>query len=119
MTSHRGDIVLVDLPYANVPGSKIRPVVIIQGDSHNARISNTIVAAITTNISRAGREPTHVLVDLATPDGQQTGLLATSVVACDNLFTVSQNRILRSIGSLPPALLASVDNGLKLSLGLR
>jgi len=81
-------------------------------------MSNTILAAITTNISRS-REPTQVLVDIATPEGHQSGLLATSVVACENLLTVAQRQIVRKIGQLSPALLQQVDEALRDSLALK
>jgi len=39
-------------------------------------------------------------------------------VKCENLFTVSQSHILRTIGRLSPILMNKVDACLKASLGL-
>ena len=59
-----------------------------------------------------------MLIDVNTPVGKQSGLLATSVVACENLLTVRQARIDRVIGSLPPDLIQQVDEALKVSLDI-
>ena len=117
MSVSRGDGVLVDMPFAQGGGSKIRPALIVQTDRNNTRISNTIVAAITRNVSRV-HEPTQLLIDVATPAGQQTGLLANSAVICENLFTVSQQFIVRPIGSLPPQVMRQIDDCLRAALGL-
>src|SRR5258708_4761417 len=99
MSYIRGDIVILNAPFITRPGSKLRPMLVIQNDRNNARMSNTILATITTNISRA-HESTQVLIDITAPEGQHSGLLATSVVACENLLTVSQRQIVRKIGTL-------------------
>jgi mRNA interferase MazF len=42
----RGDVVLLDYPYSNGSGSKVRPALVIQNDRDNQRLSNTIVVLI-------------------------------------------------------------------------
>ena len=113
----RGHVVLLDYPYSDASGSKIRPALVVQSDRDNQRLTNTIVALITKNVSRTN-EPTQLLIDLTTPDGQQSGLNQTSAVTCTNLFTVSQTKVRRVIGSLPPSLMAQVDDCLKAALSL-
>jgi len=90
---------------------------VVQNDVNNARMTNTILALSTTNLKRA-MEPTQVLIDITTPEGQQSGLVQTSVVSCENLLTVVQTDVSRTIGNLPDVLLRQVDNALKVSLGL-
>ena len=63
----RGDVVIVPFPYNDRPGEKIRPAVVVQSDSENQRLGNTILARITGNLDDAGR-PTTVLVDPASAD---------------------------------------------------
>jgi|SRR5579864_2382638 len=113
----RADVILLDYPFSDASGSKIRPALVVQSDRDNIRLTNTIVALISKNVSRA-HEPTQLLVDLATPEGQQSGLNQTSAVVCTNLFTVSQSKIRRVIGCLPPSLMAQVDACLKTALSL-
>jgi mRNA interferase MazF len=74
----RGDVVLLDYPYADGSGSKVRPVLIVQNDRDNQRLTNTIVALITKNVSRV-HEPTQLRIDVSTPEGQQSGLNQHSV----------------------------------------
>jgi mRNA-degrading endonuclease toxin of MazEF toxin-antitoxin module len=72
---------------------------------------------ITTRTHRS-IEATQVLVDVTTPEGAQSGLLATSVVNCSNVFTVEQRKLLRLLGGLSPSLMAQVDASLKAAFAL-
>ena len=117
MTMTRGDVVILDHPFSDGSGSKVRPDLIVQNDRYNGRLTNTIVALITRNVSRA-IEPSQLLIDIATPDGHTSGLNQNFAVVCTNLFTVSQRKIRRAIGSLPPALMTRVDDCLKVALHL-
>jgi mRNA interferase MazF len=117
MSVKRGDVALAWYPFASGTGGSRRPVVIVQNDPDNQRMTNTIVAQITTNVARAG-EPTQLLVEVGTPDGALTGLLHDSIISCNNLATIEQTRIQRVIGSLSAALQAQVDDCLKEAFGL-
>jgi mRNA interferase MazF len=114
----RGDVVLVKIPYHDVPGSKERPVVVVQCDRNNNRIRSTIVAGMTSNLRNLGKEPTQFLVDPATPEGKSSGLLLPSAVKCENLFTVSQTEIKRTLGQLSDVLMQQLTACLKASLDL-
>lgn len=116
MTLQRGDIALATLPFVTRAGSKLRPVLVVQNDRNNSWMQNTIVASITTTLSRS-HEPTQVLIDVSTPEGRQTGLIATSVVSCENLITIRQSQA-KWIGKLAPSLMQKVDAALAESLGL-
>jgi len=117
MSVSRGDIVLIYAPYVTRRGGKTRPMLVVQNDANNQRMQNTIVATITSNVSRAV-EPTQVFVDVATPDGKQTGLLSNSIVSTENLLTVRQAHVRKTIGRLSAALMRQVDDALKNSLAL-
>jgi mRNA interferase MazF len=117
MSVRRGDVVLLQAPFASRMGAKTRPMLVVQNDGNNSRMANTILVFITTNISRAA-EPTQVLIDVGTPEGKASGLIQTSVVSCENILTVVQADVLRTIGHLPDALMRRVDEGLKISLAL-
>ena len=117
MTVGRGDVVLVRFPFSSAARSKVRPALVVQSDQNNSRMQNTIVVPITTNTSRVG-EATQLLVDPATPSGQSCGLLAPSAITCENIATVHQSRITRTIGHLPDDLMQQVNACLKASLGI-
>jgi mRNA interferase MazF len=117
MAFRRGDIVTAGIEQGLGQPMKRRPVVVVQCDRNNARLTNSVVAMITSNTSRAQREPTQVLIDIATLEGRQTGLAHTSVVKCENLYTKLQQDM-RKIGVMTPALMQQVDEALKSSLEL-
>lgn len=117
MTFRRGDVVLGYYQYSSGQGEKRRPLLVIQADRDNARMSSTVVAQITSNLSRAS-EPTHLLINANTLLGQMSGLLHDSVVSCNNLSTITENRIQKVIGRLDPATMLKVDVCLKTALDL-
>ncbi len=116
--SKRGDVVVVEIPYYDRPGSKERPVVVVQCDRNNGRLMSTVVAGMTTNLRHVATEPTRFLVDPSTPEGATAGVSAPSAVKCENLFTVSQGRIKRSLGRLSDVLRRKLDVRLKAALEL-
>lgn len=118
MNVHRGDVVLVNIPFASGQGSKIRPVLVIQSNHNNVRLKNTLIAAITSNTTRAAFEATQFLIDVQTPEGRASGLRFNSAVVCEYLATVQQDRILKCLGTLPPTAMQQVDNCLRAALGL-
>ena len=117
MTIVRGDVVLVQFPFASGGGSKLRPALIVQSDRNNARLANTIIAQITTNLRRVS-EPTQLLVDPTSPEGSSSGLISQSAVSCENLATINESRIVRTIGHLSPNLMQVLGNCLREALGL-
>lgn len=112
----RGEIVVVDFAVAGMP-KKVRPALVIQSDIYNRKMTNTLVAMITTNLARVA-EPSHLLIDLATPEGKQSGLLHTSVVNCNTLTTVRQDEVVRVLGSLPVPVMLKIDHCLKAALAI-
>src|SRR2546428_650622 len=117
MNVQRGDVVLVDYPFAAGGGTKVRPALVIQNDRDNQRLLNTIVAQIT-SVTRRALEPTQVLIEIAVPAGQQSGLRQDSVVNCINVLTLDRGKILRKLGSVPDHLMHQVNNCLKAALEL-
>ena len=95
----KGDVVLLDFPFSSGSGTRAAsPALVVQNDRDNARLSNTIVAMITSNTGRA-HEATHLLIDISTPEGPLSGL-HRSIVSCNNLFTIEQRFVTRRIGKL-------------------
>src|SRR6266852_3015731 len=97
MPFSRGEVVLVLFPDTNLRTAKRRPALVVQADNLGTGLAQTIVAMVTSNLARAGH-PSRVSVSLATPQGQQTGLLSDSVIMTDNLATVLDAEIDRTIG---------------------
>lgn len=117
MSIQRGDVVLLSAPFTKGSKRKVRPMLVVQNNTNNARLANTILTYITSNKKRTG-EPTQVLIDVSTADGQKSGLRNNSVVSCENILTVTQTDITQTIGSLPSNVMQQVDKSLKASLAL-
>ncbi len=92
--------------------SGTRPVVIVQNDVGNKHSPVTIVACITCNISK-GTQPTQVIVD-----GRNYNKLRPSVILCEQLFTVSKEKLTKCIDRLTSEDLSRVDAAIAVSLGL-
>jgi mRNA interferase MazF len=113
-TYKRGDVVLVLFPNADLQTAKRRPAWVVQADQLSTRLSQVIVAMITSRMFRANH-PSRVTITRATPEGQQSGLLSDSVVMTDNLATITETAIDRVIGSVP---MVNIDAALRHTLGL-
>ncbi len=119
MRVQRGDVILVNYPFASGTGSKVRPAVVVQCDRNNARLDNTIIAQITSRTRHTKTEPTQLLIEASSPAGQQAGLLIDSAVSCENLYTVRQDTITRIIGDIPNEIMQRIAECLLKSLELR
>src|SRR5262245_3562163 len=117
MPVSRGDVILAYVPNVGGTGGKIRPALVVQSDHNNARLNETLIAPITSNISRV-HEPTQLLIDISTPDGAASGLLHPSAVRCERLHTLPQSDVRRVIGRLSDALMQQIDACLKAALGI-
>ncbi len=114
----RGDVVLLPIAFVSGVGTKVRPAVVVQNDNLNHRLNSTLVAIITSTNTRARTEPSQVFVDIATPDGQRTGLLHNSTVKGEHVDTVDQRDVLRTIGHMSPELMEKVEQAIKAAMDL-
>ena len=114
----RGEVVLVDFPFASGGGSKVRPALIVQNDRGNSLLRDTIVVPITSNVSRSASVSTQFSIDSSSPDWKGSGLRMPSVVKCENIYTFGQSRIVATIGRLSAASMTVIDDCLKEALGI-
>jgi len=112
----RGDIVLVDYPFSDRTGSKVRPALGVQADALNRRITETILASISRSTQRASA--TQLFIDISTPEGGRIGLRQNSMIQCENLLTYDQRLVITKIGQLSAPLLDRVTDCLKAALDL-
>ena len=117
MPVKRGEVILAYVPNVGSPGGKLRPALVVQSDHNNARLNETVIAAVTSNTSRV-HEATQLLIEVATPDGAASGLLHDSAVRCERLHSIPQADVRRVIGSLSDFLMQQVNACLKAALGL-
>lgn len=112
----RGDIVLVDLdPVRGNEVVKTRPAVIVSNDGANRRAVElgrgvVTVVPVTSNVSKVF--PFQVLLE------DVPGLRVASKAQAEQVRSVSVERVGRTLGTLPPALVKEVDRALRLHLAL-
>jgi mRNA interferase MazF len=112
----RGDIWLADLGTGHGhEQSGQRPVLVVSDDSFNAGLAGlVIVVPLTSKVTKLKNIPAHIRVD--PPEG---GLKAPSVVLCDQLRTISKNRLGNAHwGSVSTSTLAAVETILRVLLSL-
>lgn len=113
MTVKRGDIYYADLsPVVGSEQGGVRPVLIVQNDVGNRYSPTVIVAAITSQVSKA-RLPTHIEIT-----ADQFGLSKNSVVLLEQIRTLDKKRLREKLGHLEGELMERVNNALSVSFGL-
>ena len=110
----RGEVVLVDWPYTDRTGSKLRPAVVVQADYLNGILDDTVLVQITT--TRHALPGTEVELDPA--QETNSGLLHLSYAFCPNVLTAEQALIDQTIGYLSDATMRQIDDCLKKVLEL-
>jgi mRNA interferase MazF len=109
----RGDIFRVCLdPVVGSEQGKTRPCVVIQNDLGNKNSPVTIIACITSNLTRKDR-PDNVFVT-----AKETGLVCDSLVMLNQIRTVDKTRLIKKLGVIPEAKMLEVDIALTISLDL-
>jgi mRNA interferase MazF len=109
---NRGDVVLVDWPYTDGAGSKLRPAVVVQADYLNGLIDDTVLVQITSR--QHGIPGTEVRLD---PVIETTsGLKIVSYAFCPNVMTAEQTAIDQAIGFLSDAAIRQLEACLRSTL---
>ena len=117
----KGDVVLVSFPYTTDEGqtqTKRRPAVIISNDYNNTRLDDVLLVPLTSNTSRATREPTQVVIKMNSPEGQLAGLRLDSVIDCTVIATIPRTMLVNQIGILPQEIMERIDQCLMIALSI-
>lgn len=113
MIVKRGDIYYANLsPVVGSEQGGHRPVLVIQNDVGNKYSPTVIVAAITSQISKA-KLPTHVEISAT-----QYNLDKDSVVLLEQLRTIDKRRLRDKVTHLSEEIMSKVDEAIRVSIGL-
>lgn len=112
---NRGDVVLVDWPFTDLTGSKLRPAIVIQADFLNGLIDDTIYVKVT---GKAYGIP-HTEVTLDPAAEPISGLVKLSYASCRDLLTRDQGLVHHRLGILSDAAIRQIEACLKVVLELR
>ena len=107
----RGDVVILDTPFPDDTGSKIRPGVIVSTEEYHRGRRDVLIASLTGNVTRrlAGK---YVLLDWA-----WAGLDRSSATS-GQIETMGRSRIDRRIGSVSSRDMTGITDALKEIFGL-
>ena len=112
MDINRGDIFYADLsPVVGSEQGGIRPVLIIQNNVGNKYSPTVIVAAITSQLSKA-KLPTHIELS------KSLGLCKDSVLLLEQIRALDKRRLQEKICSLDCSTMNKVDVAIMVSFGL-
>ncbi|MDR3589954.1 MAG: type II toxin-antitoxin system PemK/MazF family toxin [Negativicutes bacterium] len=113
MVVKRGDIYYANLsPVVGSEQGGHRPVLVIQNDVGNKYSPTVIVAAITSQISKA-KLPTHIEIS-----AKQFNLDKDSVILLEQMRTIDKRRLKEKITHLSEEVMGKVDEAIRISLGL-
>jgi len=117
----KGDVVLVSFPYTTDEGTtqtKRRPAVLISNNGNNLRLDDVLLVPLTSNTTRASREPTQVVVKMDSEEGKLGGLRLDSVIDCTVIATIPKTLLVSKIGQFPQELMERVDQCLMVALSI-
>lgn len=99
-------------PRGSEPGYR-RPALVVQADAFNrSRIGTIVVVPLTSNLQLAAA-PGNVLCRR-----RDTGLSKQSVANVSQVSTIDRRRLTERLATVPAAVMAQVDDGLRLVLAL-
>lgn len=107
---NRGDIYWVDIPTRNPAGkeiSKTRPCIIVSVAALNRARSTVVMVPLSSN----NKVYPPISISIASAGGN-------SVAVCDQLLAVDKSRLKQPKGKLTSAELATLDESLRMLLGL-
>jgi len=113
MLIRRGEIYYAELnPVVGSEQGGTRPVLVIQNDIGNQYSPTTIIAAITSQISKA-KLPTHVEVT-----AKRSGLERDSVILAEQIRTIDKSRLKEKVTVLDEETMLRVNQAIEVSVGL-
>jgi len=94
----RWDVVLLAYPFDDWSGAKVRPAVVVSSDEYNTRSEDAVFVLITSNTEK--RSDFDILVADAHPEFARTGLVKSSMIRVDMIWTLKQVLARRTLGQV-------------------
>ncbi len=113
MQINRGDIYYADLsPVVGSEQGGVRPVLVVQNDVGNKYSPTVIIAAITSQLTKA-KLPTHIELNK-----DKFNLTKDSVVLLEQLRTLDKRRLQEKVSSIDSVTMQRIDVAMMISLGI-
>jgi len=110
----RGDVYRATLnPVVGSEQAGTRPVIIVSRDAINASSPIVIVVPVTSRTNKTRLYPSHVELKIG-----EGGLTADSVALCEQVRSISRERLGDYLGNLPKPKVSQINASLKIALDL-
>lgn len=109
----RGSVFYADL--GDVKGSEqggVRPIVVVSNDKNNLYSKNVTVVPVTTKPKKT------LCVHVAVTNTRYNGLTKPGFILCEQIRTISKERLQNRIGAVNKQVLKEIDTAMKIQLGL-
>jgi len=93
----RGEIYLASFPFGDVPGMKLRPVLLLTPPIGSPA---EVLVAYISSVMPSGLLPSDIVLDPQTSEGQATNLKTTSVLRLHKLATIHTTSVRRYLGKI-------------------
>lgn len=108
----KGDIYYADLsPVVGSEQGGTRPVLVVQNDTGNKYSPTTLIVPITSQQDKHSL-PTHMEV------GKECGLAKNSIILFEQIKTIDKSRLISFMGHISSSMMNSVNDKLRISLGI-
>ena len=104
------DIYLAMFPFGDVPGMKLRPVLLLTGKVGS--VPEVVVAYISSAVPAAPLA-SDIIIDPTSSEAATTNLHVKSIVRLNRIATVHSKNVVRYLGHLPDTLSKEVDAKLR------
>jgi mRNA interferase MazF len=109
------EIYLAQFPFGDVPGMKLRPVLLLTGTL--GLVPEVLVAYISSLVPTQPL-PSDILLDPSKPEFRDTHLKTKSALRLHKLATIHTSSIVRFLGVIDPAVKNTISDKLRELLGL-
>lgn len=110
-----GEVYLAQFPFGDVPGMKLRPVLVLTGSLGS--VPEVLVAYIS-SVVPTQLLPSDLVIDPTKPEFRSTNLKAPSVLRLHKLATIHCTSLARYLGSVDAPTSSTVANKLRYLLAL-
>ncbi len=113
----RGSIVLVQYPFTDLRGTKVRPAIILTPD-HFLPLFQDVACLFISSVTPSNPLPTDVVLETGHPSFSKTGLKCHSVIRTHKFTVLHKSLIYRILGETDDVLMPRIESKLRLALGL-
>ncbi|GAB1481900.1 type II toxin-antitoxin system PemK/MazF family toxin [Treponema sp.] len=110
----KGEVWWAELPpQRSSEPAKLRPVLVIQGDSFNRSAISTVICAVLSSNTKLADAPANLLLEK-----RDSGLEKSSVINFSQIITLDKSFFTKFVSMLPKSMLIKANKSIKLVLDI-